>query len=131
MLLLCIVMLNPLRFEHIVPIESRLRIHPFTDSLRDISYARGSSWFVHGFNFLGNIFGNIILFIPFAYIAILVFRMSNFFAIVMMGCLLSLILEVVQYYTGLGVADIDDVILNTAGTAIGFYLCSRFILIRQ
>jgi glycopeptide antibiotics resistance protein len=129
--LLVVVILNPLRFEHIVAIESRLRIHPFADSMRDISYARGSNWFIHWFNFLGNIFGNIILFIPFAFIAVHVFRMSNFFAIAGLAFLLSLGIEVTQYYTGLGVADVDDVILNTAGAAIGFYLCRRFILIRQ
>ena len=129
--LLCVVMLNPLRFEYIVPIGSRLRIHPFADSLRDISYARGSNWFIHWFYFLGNIFGNIILFIPVSFIAVQVFRMTNFFVMVGMGFLLSLSIEVAQYYTGLGVADVDDVILNTAGAAIGFYLCRRFILIRQ
>ena len=129
--LLCLVMLNPMRFEHIVAIQQRLRVHPFADSMRDISYARGSNWFIHWFNFLGNIFGNIILFIPVGYIAILVFRMSNFWAIVGMAFLMSLSIEAGQYYTGLGVADVDDVILNTAGAAIGFYLCRRRILIRQ
>jgi len=129
--LLCVVMLNPLRFEHIVAIESRLRIHPFADSLRDISYARGSNWFIHWFNFLGNIFGNIILFIPFSFIAIRVFRITNFFTVVGIAFLMSFSIEVTQYFTGLGVADVDDVILNTAGAAIGFYLCRRFILIRQ
>ncbi|SFE02742.1 VanZ like family protein [Chitinophaga sp. CF118] len=125
LLLLCVVILNPLRFEHIVPLGSRLRIHPFVDSLNDISYARGSSWFIHWFNFLGNIFGNIALFIPVSFIAILVFRMQQFWMVVLMACILSLIIETVQYCTGLGVADVDDVILNTAGAAIGFYICKR------
>lgn len=129
--LLCVVMLNPLRFEHIVAIDSRLRIHPFDDSLRDISYARGSNWFIHWFYFLGNICGNIILFIPFSFIVIQFFRITNFFTILGLALLLSLSIEVTQYFTGLGVADVDDVILNTAGAAIGFYLCRRFILIRQ
>jgi glycopeptide antibiotics resistance protein len=129
--LLCVVLLNPLRFEHIIPIGIRLRVHPFTDSLRDISYARGHNWCIHWFEFLGNILGNIILFIPFPFIAIHVFRMTGVFAILGIAFLLSLGIEVAQYYTGLGVADVDDIILNTAGAAIGFYLCRRFILIRQ
>jgi len=125
-LLLALVIANPLRFEHPVPMYARLRIHPFADSLRDISYARGSNWFIHWFNFLGNIFGNIVIFIPFGFIAIKVFRIFKFLPVVILAFILSVSIEISQYYTGLGVADIDDVILNTAGAAIGFYLCKRF-----
>jgi glycopeptide antibiotics resistance protein len=46
---------------------------------------------------------------------------------VLLACALSVVIEITQYYTGLGVADADDVILNTVGAAIGFYLCKRYL----
>jgi glycopeptide antibiotics resistance protein len=123
--LLYVVLLNPLRFEHKVTKWNQLRIHPFTDFLHDLSYARSTDSFIQWVNFSGNIFGNIILFIPFTFIAVRVFRMSGFFKITGLACLLSISIEVAQYLTGLGVADIDDVILNTAGAAIGFLLIKK------
>jgi glycopeptide antibiotics resistance protein len=122
-LLLVLVILNPMRFEHPVPIYSRLRIHPLADTLRDLSYANSVNSFKGWFNFLGNIFGNIIIFIPFAFIMVRVFNIQKFFPVVMLGFAFSVAIEVTQYVTGLGVADVNDVILNTAGAAIGFYLC--------
>ena len=35
---------------------------------------------------------------------------------------LSIVIEVIQYFTGVGVAEIDDIISNTLGGVIGFYL---------
>jgi glycopeptide antibiotics resistance protein len=113
--------------KEIIPLKDRLRIHPFTDSLNDLTHLHGSSWPVHGFYFLTNVFVNIILFIPFSFIAIIVFRIHRFVSVVLLSCLLSVMIEIIQYCTGLGVADADDVILNTAGAAIGFYLCKRYL----
>jgi glycopeptide antibiotics resistance protein len=125
--LLFLVLLNPERIKEPIPLKSRLRIHPIVDSLKDIMYPRGSSWWLHWFHFLTNLFGNIVLFIPFSFIAIIVFKLSRFIWVVLLACALSVAIEVIQYYTGLGVADADDVILNTAGAAIGFYLCKRYL----
>lgn len=118
--LLFVVLLNPMRFEHRVTKQNQLRIHPFTDFVHELKYVVHTNAFIQWFNFLGNIFGNIILFIPFTFIAIRVFNLSGFFKITGLACLLSIAIELTQYYTGLGVTDIDDVILNTAGAAIAF-----------
>lgn len=126
LVLLFIVLLNPRRINRPIPKAYRLRPYPFLESVKDISYARGSNWFFHWFHFLGNLFGNIALFIPFSFIAIIVFRIQRRIWILLLAFLLSLTIEVIQYYTGWGVADADDVILNTAGAAIGFYLCKRY-----
>jgi glycopeptide antibiotics resistance protein len=123
--LLYVVLLNPMRFKHKITKLNQLRIHPFTDFLHDLTYAGSTNAPIQWINFLGNIFGNIILFIPFTFITIWVFRMSGFFKIAGLACLLSISIEVAQYFTGLGVADIDDVILNTAGAAIGFLLIKK------
>lgn len=127
LVLLFVVLLNPQRIKEPIPIAYRLRPYPIVDSIKDIVHGRGSSWFLHWFHFLGNLFGNILLFIPFSFIAVLVFKMQRWFRIVLLAFVLSLAIEVIQYYTGWGVADADDVILNTAGAAIGFYLCKRYV----
>jgi glycopeptide antibiotics resistance protein len=57
----------------------------------------------------------------------MVFKIPRFIWVVLLACVVSLAIEVTQYYTGLGVADADDVILNTVGAAIGFYLCKRYL----
>lgn len=44
--------------------------------------------------------------------------------------LFSALIEVVQYFTDGRIADVDDFLLNTVGTAIGFALfnCERFLI---
>jgi glycopeptide antibiotics resistance protein len=44
------------------------------------------------------------------------------------GFLVSLGYETTQLLTGLGVFDVDDLILNTAGSFVGFLL---FVIIKQ
>lgn len=39
--------------------------------------------------------------------------------------LVSFSIELLQFITGKGVADIDDIILNTIGGAVGFLIASR------
>ena len=50
-------------------------------------------------------------------------RVKNIFLI---GCGLSLTIEIVQLFTLYGATDIDDLITNVAGTLIG-YFCFRLI----
>ena len=46
---------------------------------------------------------------------------------VLAGSLLSVIIEVVQLITRLGMLDVDDWVFNTLGTAIGYCLYWRFL----
>lgn len=69
-----------------------------------------------------NIFGNIIMFTPFGFLGI-VFPKLNDFKTLMINFLSGIIIiESLQYFTRLGVFDIDDIILNTIGVAIGFWV---------
>ncbi len=76
---------------------------------------------------VNNLLGNILLFIPLGFLLpLLVKRFRNFFLILFTGFLLSLFYECTQLLTGIGVFDVDDMILNTFGTLIGvivFYCC--------
>jgi len=68
-----------------------------------------------------NLFGNMIMLVPLSILAPLLFpslRKTVPFII----CLLTVNLgiEVIQYYTRLGIFDIDDIILNSSGAIIAY-----------
>ncbi|MCM1022704.1 MAG: VanZ family protein [Prevotella sp.] len=65
-----------------------------------------------------NIAGNIILFVPFGVLLPLAFKVERL--TVVYGCAASVFVEVVQFAFAMGAADIDDVILNTLGAAVGY-----------
>lgn len=70
-----------------------------------------------------NLFGNVLAFIPFGFFLPIVFkRVSNIKNIMLYGILFSLFIEILQLTTRLGSFDIDDIILNTIGTVLGFYI---------
>jgi glycopeptide antibiotics resistance protein len=76
------------------------------------------------YSFFTNLVGNIFLFIPFAYFAITVFKLFSNKKIILFSFLLSVSIEFIQYLFDIGVADIDDVILNVTGAFIGLLLCN-------
>ncbi|MGG9964141.1 VanZ family protein [Ferruginibacter sp. SUN106] len=72
---------------------------------------------------VSNLLGNILLFIPLGFLLpLLVKRFRNVFVILLTGFLLSLFYECTQLVTGIGVFDVDDMILNTTGTLIGIII---------
>jgi len=69
-------------------------------------------------NGMENLFGNIVLFIPLGFLAVLALRRS-LVLIVGLGAALSLLIETAQFVLGDRWSDIDDVLLNTTGTLLG------------
>ena len=69
-------------------------------------------------------FGNIIWFVPFGFLLKKLTKLS-IIKIILLGFLLSLFIETMQYIFGMGVSEIDDLILNTIGAAIGAAITSR------
>lgn len=69
-----------------------------------------------------NIFGNIIGFIPYGFILPIIGRKcrSGVF-IILSGFVLSLLVETVQLVARVGCFDVDDLILNTLGAALGYF----------
>ena len=77
--------------------------------------------------FMINIVGNIAAFVPFGFILPIISRRSRkWYNTVMFGFVFSLILETLQLVCRVGSFDVDDMLLNTLGAAIGF-LSHRFI----
>ncbi|WP_339322119.1 VanZ family protein [Paenibacillus sp. FSL W8-0194] len=69
---------------------------------------------------LFNLMANIILFVPMGFLIALLLPKSNFWKVFVYSLGIVLSIEIFQFITILGVADIDDVILNTLGASIGY-----------
>ncbi len=68
-----------------------------------------------------NIIGNICLFIPAGILLPILFRqLDSFPKVLLAGAGLSLAIEIIQLLLPNSVTDIDDLILNTVGVAIGY-----------
>ncbi len=70
--------------------------------------------------------GNLIWFVPLGILLPLLTKVQR--STILWGFLLSLYIEVSQYIFGTGVSEVEDLILNTAGTVIGYGL---FLLLRK
>ena len=70
-----------------------------------------------------NLGGNLFGFVPLGIFLPLLFkRLRSFVVVILVVFAVSLAYELIQLCTGLGVFDIDDLILNTAGGMMGFIL---------
>ncbi len=127
--LVYVVLLAPQRSHRPVALQKfeHVRLVPFKGIIDDMFHPRGHDPLVQWQNFLLNFLGNLLLFVPFSFIMIWAFGITKARFIVAAAFLLSVLIEVVQYFTALGVADIDDVMLNTLSALIGVYIC-RFLL---
>ena len=66
------------------------------------------------------------MFVPFGFLGIVFPKLNNFWLLILDFLFVIILIESLQYFTRLGVFDIDDVILNTVGTAIGFWIYQLF-----
>lgn len=69
-----------------------------------------------------NLFGNVLIFAPFGFMEPMTSKKRSFWATLVDGCLLSLSVEIFQFITKVGRFDVDDLMLNTTGVALG-YMC--------
>ncbi|MEO6315519.1 MAG: VanZ family protein [Chitinophagaceae bacterium] len=95
--------------HNLIPLKNKIAdIHAYQ------SLTQAERW-----NFNTDLFGNIILFIPLPFFLLLFFGTRRAGKLILVGLAISLSVEISQFVLGIGVADIDDVILNTLGTCIG------------
>ncbi|MCX8526117.1 VanZ family protein [Chryseobacterium formosus] len=73
-------------------------------------------------DFLVNIIGNIFVFSPFGWLGLCLKKFNKFIPTSFYFLLIITSVETLQYITGRGIADIDDIFLNTLGMIIGFFL---------
>ncbi|NVY95607.1 VanZ family protein [Lactobacillus sp. DCY120] len=90
--------------------------HPFVETWK-LTAGRSHLDFVY------NLFGNILWFIPWGYLyPRLRSRSLPGYWVLLSGCGLSILIESLQFILFTGVSDIDDVIFNTLGTILGYGL---------
>lgn len=104
-----------------VNLEPRYNLIPFLEIRRYIDY-----WDILGSEMVFlNLLGNVIGFIPLGFLLPVVFNsLKRSWVVVYLGLTISIMVECLQLILRVGSCDIDDVILNTVGTAIG-YICYR------
>lgn len=74
-----------------------------------------------------NIGGNILLLIPYGFLIPLAFPFMNKLSRLSLFVLFtSLVFELIQFFTGLGNFDVDDLLLNTVGGILGFLILLLF-----
>lgn len=79
-------------------------------------------------SFLINFVGNILLFIPWGFLLPLDFKNLRIFKRFIRTTLAAvLLIESIQLFAMLGRFDIEDILLNTAGSCIGFLCCKKLI----
>lgn len=108
------------RYLHIVPIKNTVI------ELTKVNYALPRDIYM----FYSNLIGNIVLFVPFSIITISVFGIYKIRHVLLLSFALSFAIEALQYIFRVGVADIDDILLNTLGAATGILLYNYFKKIR-
>ncbi|WP_326837743.1 VanZ family protein [Amycolatopsis rhabdoformis] len=109
-----VVLVITLRPGHLSPPEN-LNLVPLAGILDEARNVRGP------IGLLNNL-GNIALFVPLGFLATAVTRRNA--AVVVALAWFSAAIETVQYFIGRS-ADVDDVLLNTLGAALGVLLAAR------
>ncbi len=69
-----------------------------------------------------NLFGNVVIFVPFGFFMPMASRYKSFFSTVFYSFGLSLCVETFQLVTKAGSFDVDDLLLNTIGGMAGYLL---------
>lgn len=105
---------------------SAVNLEPFyTISRFFIHYRRTGS-----LSSLWNLLGNVVILVPLGVLLPVMFRvLRRFWLTLPLLALFAVAVEYLQWRTGVGVADVDDSILNFAGAAVGYILtrlCQMF-----
>ncbi len=77
------------------------------------------------------VLGNIVMFMPFGFLGWVLPGLKDLKALLYIFISSIVIVEALQYFTRMGIFEVDDVILNTFGVYLGWLLCGfiekRFI----
>lgn len=103
--------------------ESNINLAPFR-TIRGFMNMVNSTDYGYAFRHsVINLAGNVIMFVPLGFFIPCIFTKHNTFGRCMLLCAISIIvIELLQLFTLLGSCDIDDLILNMIGTAIGYMI---------
>ena len=113
---------RPLVFDAAAAFPFRINLIPFV-RLSDYHRVRDILW---------NVAGNTAMFVPSGIVLPVVYRrLDSFRKTVAAGALLSLSIEILQLPFLSRASDIDDLILNTLGTAVGYGIYAAFRCLKR
>lgn len=78
-----------------------------------------------------NLFGNVLIFVPFGFFMPMASRYRSFFSTLFWSFGLSLGVETFQLITKVGSFDVDDLLLNTLGGVVGYVVFVICTLLRR
>lgn len=97
----------------------RYNLIPFQEIKRYFLYRERLSFEA----FFINIYGNVLAFMPFGFLVPVISRKDRtFWSIFLLSMALTLTLETAQLVLQVGCFDVDDMILNTAGGVLGYWI---------
>lgn len=94
----------------------------FTPIISTFSFVEHNLTWNNWPNIFRNIFGNIFLFLPYGFLGWLHPKLLHYKTLIFTFLSTVIIVETIQYFSRLGVFDIDDLILNCSGVSLGFLL---------
>lgn len=115
LLMLCFIIYVLLLYYIVTFQDNNYGVHNFTPFKEIFRYKVTSSLFFR------NVIGNILLFVPFGVFVTHYVNNKKLFSTLLLSIIVSCSIELVQSSIG-RTADIDDVILNTIGGVLGYFL---------
>jgi glycopeptide antibiotics resistance protein len=98
----------------------------YEDNIVRIKPIVSTLWFIHDTVRWVDIFkivvGNVVMFIPFGFLGWVFLQLKDFKSLIIAFVSAIVIVEALQYFSRLGVFDIDDIILNTFGVFLGWQI---------
>ncbi|ROI00666.1 VanZ family protein [Chryseobacterium daecheongense] len=99
--------------------DNILRIEPI---LSTIKFIEGTiSWK----DIIIIVLGNIIMFIPFGFLGWVLPQLKDLKNLLFTFMSAIIIVEALQYFTRMGIFEVDDIILNTFGVYLGWLMCQQ------
>lgn len=108
-----------LLFEKYTVSYYRCNLIPFFNLFEFIN-CLSSKQLITSFYLLRNMIGNVFLFLPFGFLFPLVQKNNRMITTIMIALSLSLLIELIQLVTRLSVFDVDDLLMNSFGAALGY-----------
>jgi len=103
--------------------EPQINLTLFVDLIN--TYKNAELW-----TFLRLFLGNIGWFVPFGFLLPVLLKKERFWKVAAFGFCFSFTIETLQYIFRKGVAELDDLILNTLGAVIGYFMYKLFLKLR-
>ncbi len=98
----------------------------YEDNIVRIKPIVSTIWFIHEtiswLDIIRIVLGNVVMFIPFGFLGWIFPQLKNLKSLIITFVSAIVIVEALQYFSRLGVFDVDDVILNTFGVFLGFLI---------